>query len=368
MGTAAAAADRAGNALDALAIKLGSAALPLDKLKSETEEKIYGKLGKLADEHPRAAAVGGAIVGVGGHAVEAIGKAGTIGVGAWTLLQLGRLAKEKLSHGAEDLPKAPFANVSTPRVALDPNAANTMAMAEYQATVKALAENGGRAEGLVGAAAEHFARVHPNAQGRMIAAAKEAMKSAPGGASLMGKVAAGIGKGLVYAAVDYAATQAWDWGVEKAFGWTPKNLPKHEENIHKAADKFYRHHPALRFLRPGSFVNPAEGAPAAPKVDMGEVAAAATKAREAGDALKAGLDVSVQPKVDTSALDGAGEKAQSAGAALVSGLNVTMRPKVDLSAFDALDARIAKSMGTHKTAWLRRARSGPRVGTKFFAR
>ncbi len=117
----------------------------------------------------------------------------------------------------------------------------------------------------------------------------------------MGKLASGLGKGLILSAVEMAGS----WAINKAFDVTPEREAKARENIHAGADEFYKD---MHLPRPQwpSLVSEAHGEPTRP-------------------------------------LEVAKDKADAAGAALKAGLDVTLTPTIDLSCFDALDARLAKA-------------------------
>lgn len=220
-------------------------------------------------------------------------------------------------------------------------------------------------------------------------------------ASFMGKVASGLGKGLIYGLFGMAGDALHD----KFF--PPEMRATDEARLHAHADQFYKelglgrpHWPslvseakgetaplagtgaetsapeaaqkaqaagdALKAALNGPFTPKVDAAPiddarasaelagpaikaaldvtGKPNADMSEIDAAGAKAREAGEAIKTGLGVTGKPTADTSQFDEATTKAQTAGAAIVAGLSVTASPRIDLSHFDALDARIAKSM------------------------
>ena len=103
-----------------------------------------------------------------------------------------------------------------------------------------------------------------------------------------------LGSGVVAGLVSMAAQWGLNKGEEKLLGWTPENTAKAEGNIHAKAKEWFD----------SLFAGTAEAAKGLEETKQ--------KATDAGEAIKAGLDVSVTPKVD-------------------------------LSHFDALDARIAKS-------------------------
>ena len=193
--------------------------------------------------------------------------------------------------------------------ALDLSAPNVRAMANFEQAVKALAENGGKPEGLTGAAAETFAKAHPAAQARMMEAAQAAVKTAPGTASLLGKIGSGLGKGLIYG----LASLAGEWAIDKMFD--PSVVAKGEKNIHAGADQFYKD---MGWGRPHwpSFTGEAKAGP---------------------------LDVKVQPKADTTQIDDAKQKADEAGTALKA-LDTSVAPKVDLTHIRALNVEIIKAL------------------------
>ena len=157
---------------------------------------------------------------------------GEIGLAGWAGVQTLRYLRARGAAGAAE---SAFANAPDLKGApIDFSAPNVGAMANYEQTVRALAENGGKAQGLTGAAAETFAKAHPAAQARMVEAAEAAIKSSPGAASLLGKVASGLGKGLVYG----LASLAGDWALDKAY--PPEMRAEDEKRVHAGADQFYK--------------------------------------------------------------------------------------------------------------------------------
>lgn len=351
MGTAAAASERLANALDAAAIKIGTTQLGGDKKKSEIEESLARKGADFLGEHPAAADAAAWASWAGGHALEALGKVGEVGLAAWGGVQTLKYLKARSALGAGAAESAFASGPNIKGAPVDPLAPNVQAMGGYENTVRALAKNGGRAEGLSGAAAETFANAHPAAQARMLEAAEAAAKSAPGAASLLGKIAAGLGKGLIYGAVGMAG----DWAIDKMFD--PEGVARGEKNIHAGADRFYRD---LGLGRPQwpSLASPADAEPlhgldahakelappVAPTIDAKPLDDAKARADLVGPAIKAALDVTGEPKADISQIDAATNKAKEAGEAIKTGLGVTATPIIDLSSFDALDARIAKAI------------------------
>ena len=298
MGTAAGAAERLANSLDAAAIKIGTTQLGADKKKSEFEESLARKGADFLGDHPYAADVAAYASWAGGHGLEALGKVGEIGLAGWAGVQTLRYLRARSALGAGAAESAFAGAPNLEGAPVDPAAPNVRAMGSFENTVRALAENGGKAEGLTGEAAETFARAHPAAQARMMQGAEEALKSAPGG-SLLGNLAKGLGKGLVYGAVSMASGWALDEAEKRLFGWTPENTKKGEEIIHTKAGDWYRSH---GFPVPSwpSFTGSAKGEPldnASATAHTTRIDGAKHAADEAGTALKA-LDISVAPKVD----------------------------------------------------------------------
>ncbi len=333
METAAAAA-RLANSLDAAAIKIGTTQLGADKKKSELEETLARKGADFLGEHPYAADAAAYASWTGGHGLEALGKVGEVGLAGWAGVQTLRYLRARSAAGAGAAESA-FANAPNLKGApIDPSSPNVGAMANYEQAVRALAENGGKAEGLTGTAAETFAKAHPAAQARMMEAAEEALKSAPGGGSLLENIAKGLGKGLVYGAVSMASGWALDEAEKRLFGWTPENTKKGEEIIHAKAADWYRSH---GFPVPSwpSFTGSAKGEQLDDERHRAELG---------GPAIKLAPDAAGEPKADTSGFADAGAKAEAAGRAIIAGLSVTAKPAIDFSCFEALHAHIAKSM------------------------
>ena len=311
MGTAAGAAERLANSLDAAAIKIGTTQLGADKKKSEFEESLARKGADFLGDHPYAADVAAYASWAGGHGLEALGKVGEIGLAGWAGVQTLRYLRARSALGAGAAESAFAGTPNLKGAPIDLSAPNVGATANFEQAVRALAENGGKAEGLTGAAAETFAKAHPAAQARMIEAAEAALKSAPGGASLLGKIASGLGKGLVGAAVEWAG----EWAINKAFDVTPEREARARENVHLGADQFYTD---LGWGRPHwpSFTGEAKADP---------------------------LDVKVQPKADTAQIDDAKQKADEAGTALKA-LDISVAPKVDLTQIRNLNVEILKAL------------------------
>ena len=311
MGTAAGAAERLANSLDAAAIKIGTTQLGADKKKSEFEESLARKGADFLGDHPYAADVAAYASWAGGHGLEALGKVGEIGLAGWAGVQTLRYLRARSALGAGAAESAFAGTPNLKGAPIDLSAPNVGATANFEQAVRALAENGGKAEGLTGAAAETFAKAHPAAQARMIEAAEAALKSAPGGASLLGKIASGLGKGLVGAAVEWAG----EWAINKAFDVTPEREARARENVHLGADQFYKD---LGWGRPHwpSFTGEAKADP---------------------------LDVKVQPKADTAQIDDAKQKADEAGTALKA-LDISVAPKVDLTQIRNLNVEILKAL------------------------
>ena len=143
----------------------------------------------------------------------------------------------------------------------------------------------------------------------MMEAAQAAVKTAPGTASLLGKIGSGLGKGLIYG----LASLAGEWAIDKMFD--PSVVAKGEKNIHAGADQFYKD---MGWGRPHwpSFTGEAKAGP---------------------------LDVKVQPKADTTQIDDAKQKADEAGTALKA-LDTSVAPKVDLTHIRALNVEIIKAL------------------------
>ena len=311
MGTAAGAAERLANSLDAAAIKIGTTQLGADKKKSEFEESLARKGADFLGDHPYAADVAAYASWAGGHGLEALGKVGEIGLAGWAGVQTLRYLRARSALGAGAAESAFAGTPNLKGAPIDLSAPNVGATANFEQAVRALAENGGKAEGLTGAAAETFAKARPAAQARMIEAAEAALKSAPGGASLLGKIASGLGKGLVGAAVEWAG----EWAINKAFDVTPEREARARENVHLGAEQFYKD---LGWGRPHwpSFTGEAKADP---------------------------LDVKVQPKADTAQIDDAKQKADEAGTALKA-LDISVAPKVDLTQIRNLNVEILKAL------------------------
>ena len=311
MGTAAGAAERLANSLDAAAIKIGTTQLGADKKRSEFEESLARKGADFLGDHPYAADVAAYASWAGGHGLEALGKVGEIGLAGWAGVQTLRYLRARSALGAGAAESAFAGTPNLKGAPIDLSAPNVGAMANFEQAVRALAENGGKAEGLTGAAAKTFAKAHPAAQARMIEGAEAALKSAPGGASLLGKIASGLGKGLVGAAVEWAG----EWAINKAFDVTPEREARARENVHLGADQFYKD---LGWGRPHwpSFTGEAKADP---------------------------LDMKVQPKADTAQIDDAKQKADEAGTALKA-LDISVAPKVDLTQIRNLNVEILKAL------------------------
>jgi len=378
MATAAASADRLSNALDAAAIKIGTTQLGADKKKSEFEENLTRKGADFIGEHPFVADMAGYASWAGGHALEALGKVGEVGVAGLAGVQTLRNLRARSAAGATE---SAFANPPNLKGApIDLSAPNVGAAANYEQAVRAIAENGGKAEGLTGEAAEIFGNAHPTAQARMLKAAKAALKSAPGGASLLGRIATGLGKGLIYGAVEMAG----EWAIDQKFDRA--GVARGEKNIHAGADKFYKD---MHLPRPQwpSFISEAKGEPinngapvgpspqsaasargemensarawwrsqgvsmpwwnqpeglqqqAQPKVDATQIEAVQQKAQAAGEAIKTNLDVTANPQADTTQIEAAGTKATEAGEA-IGKLNIAVKPEVDASSIDAAARKV----------------------------
>ena len=111
-------------------------------------------------------------------------------------------------------------------------------MANFEQAVKALAENGGKPEGLTGAAAETFAKAHPAAQARMMEAAQAAVKTAPGTASLLGKIGSGAWKGAHLRLL--LSPGPASGRLTRLFDSPSGRVAKGEEEHHAGADQFYK--------------------------------------------------------------------------------------------------------------------------------
>ena len=198
------------------------------------------------------------------------------------------------------------------------------ALGNYEHVVKAIAENGGSAEGLSGAAAETFANAHPNAQARMLEGAEGSDEVRAGGRQASGRSRQGAREGLIYGAVDWAATEAF-W---KLTGWTREDTEKRVDDI-KAKGAEWREQHGLTLV---------------------------------GRAKGAEVDAPVRPKAAASQIDDAATKATAAGEALKAALDITLTPKIDFSAFDALETRIAKlSRSLERLGALERTGGGERA-------
>jgi len=237
-------------------------------------------------------------------------------------------------------------------------APNASAMDNYRATVKGLAENGGKAEGLEGLAGRAFSNAHPDAQARMLDAAKSAMREGPataapkgaisesaiweslGGAETALGMAARVGKiirgGIIGGVVGAAGDYALEKGEQKLLGWTPENTAAARAQIEEKAHQYWR---SKGINMP--WWNQPEGPQqqAQPKVDTSQIDAAQQKAQAAGEAIKTNLDVTANPQADTTQIEAAGTKATEAGAA-IDKLNVAVRPQVDASSIDAAARKV----------------------------
>ena len=89
----------------------------------------------------------------------------------------------------------------------------------------------------------------------------------------------------------------------------------------------------------GAEIAAAFGIVVGPKVDTGEMDAAAGKATMTAAAINAALGLTTGPTISTTSMDAAGAKANATGAEIATALSLTVRPNVDSGSIDAASAK-----------------------------